>query len=74
MRWYGGKDDSLVDVRANVRLWGMQCEIDRHAELSTAYLGKSALEISEMVLAENRPLKMRKELYEKRGEDYDGSY
>ena len=48
VRWCG-KDDSFVDVHANVRLWGMQYEIDRHAELSTAHLGKSALEISEMV-------------------------
>ena len=32
--WYGGTDDGLRDVRGNVRLWGLQCEIDRHAELS----------------------------------------
>ena len=59
----------VVDVRVNARLWEMQCEIERHAELSTVHLGKSALEISEMVLAEDWPLKMRKELYEKRGEE-----
>ena len=52
VRWYGGEHESLVDLRAVVRLWRMQCEIDHHAELSTAHLGQSALQISEMVLAE----------------------
>ena len=50
VRWYGGKHDSLVDLRADVGLWGMQCE-SHHAELSPAHLGQSALEISEMALA-----------------------
>ena len=74
VRWYGGKDDGLVDVRPNIRLWGMQSEINRHAELTELHPGKSALEISEMVLAEDWPLKIRKELYERRGEVYDGLY
>ena len=52
VRWYGGKHDSLVNLRVDVRLWGMQCEIDHHSDLSTAHLGQSALQISEMVLAE----------------------
>ena len=74
VRWYGGKDDGLVDVRPNIRLWGMQSEINRHAELTELHPGKSALEISEMVLAEDWPLKIRKELYARRGEEYDGLY
>ena len=52
----------------------MQCEIDRHAKLTALHLGNSALEISEMVLAEDWPLKIRKELYARQGEEYDGSY
>ena len=60
MRWYGGKDDGLVNVLSDVRLWGMQCEIERHAEFSTANPGKSALEIREMVLSEDWPLKCKR--------------
>ena len=33
VRWYGATDAGLMDVRWNVRQWGMRCEIQRHAEL-----------------------------------------
>ena len=64
----------LQDVRSNVRLWGLQCKVDRHADLSAMEenVGKSALEISEIVLAERWDLKKRKELYRTvNGVEYD---
>ena len=29
VRWYGATNAGLRDVRDNIRLWGLQCEIDR---------------------------------------------
>jgi len=74
IRWYGATDTGLRDVRANVRLWGLRCEIDRHAELSgmEENKDKSAVEISEMVLAERWDLKMRRRFYSLHGKEYDG--
>ena len=34
IRWCGATDVGLRDVRDNVNLWGLQCETDRHAELT----------------------------------------
>ena len=73
IRWYGATDAGLRDVRSNVRLWGMQCEIARHAELSNMpnHAGKSATKISEIVLNEGWDVKKREELYrEIRGCEY----
>ena len=75
VRWFGGTDDGLRDVRDNVRLWGLKCEIERHAELSKmeCHKDKSVVEISEIVLAERWDLKMRRQLYEDvRKLEYDG--
>ena len=75
VRWYGGTDAGLVDVRGNVRLWGLQCEVERHAALSAMeeHRGKSAVEISEIVLGERWDLKKRQELYRTiHGIEYDG--
>ena len=75
VRWFGGSDDGLRDVRDNVRLWGLKCEVDRHAELSKmeCHKDKSVVEISEIVLAELWDLKMRRKLYEDvRNLKYDG--
>ena len=75
IRWYGATDAGLRDVRANVRLWGLKCEIERHAELSAMdeHKNKSATEISEMVLAERWDLKKSKELHQLVHEkEYDG--
>ena len=75
VRWYGATDAGLRDVRGNVRLWGLQCEIERHAELTAMaeHANKSAIEISEMVLAERWDLKKRKEVYDTiHGVEYDG--
>lgn len=75
VRWYGATDTGLRDVRDNVRLWGMKCQRDRHAELSSdpAHKGKSPTEISEMVLSEQWHVKKRKQLYrEVHHKEYDG--
>lgn len=34
VRWYGKTAPGLRDVRGDVHLWGMQCEIDLHKKLS----------------------------------------
>ena len=64
IHWYGATDIGLRDVRDNVRLWGLKCEIERHAELTAMeeHRDKSAIEISEMVLAEQWDVKKREEL------------
>ena len=74
IRWYGATDAGLVDVRGNIRLWGLTCEIDRHEQLSAMdeHKGKTPTEISEIVLAERWDIKMRKQLYEEvRGIHYE---
>jgi hypothetical protein len=79
IRWYGehgATDAGLRDVRDNVRLWGLKCEIQRHAELSAMEenKGKSAIEISDIVLMENWPRTKRQELYEElKGSTYSGN-
>ena len=75
VRYHGAPDVGLRDVRDNVRLWGLKCEIARHAVLSEQHKDKSAIEISEMVLAERWDLIKRKELYERvHKRMYDGGY
>ncbi|KAL7534641.1 hypothetical protein ACHAXR_006013 [Thalassiosira sp. AJA248-18] len=73
IRWYGATDDGLVDVRGNVRLWGMKSEIELHNKLSQMeeHKTKTPTEISEMVLAKNLHVTKRKELHEKRKKLYE---
>ena len=61
----GATDAGLIDVRDNVKLWGLDCEVKRHAELSAMEenKNKTPTEISEMVLAEKWDVKMREQLY-----------
>ncbi len=63
IRWYGGTDDGLVDVRPMIQLWGSESEIARWHVLRDLHspLDKSDTEISEMVLDEDWPTKLRKE-------------
>ena len=55
----GATDAGLCDVRDNVRLWGLQREIDCHTELSAmeVHNDKTPIEISNIVLAEWVPMK-----------------
>lgn len=71
IRWCGATDVGLRDIRPFVRLWGLDCEIKRHAELSEMEENKdkTATEIIEIVLAERWDLKMRKELYRLRNKE-----
>ena len=52
----------------------MQCEVDRHTELSAMpeNEGKSRVDISEMVLDERWDLKRRRDIYQSVGKEYDG--
>ena len=64
-----------MDVRDNVNLWGMNCEIKRHKELSDKDKNKSKppIEISEMVPNERWDLSMWKGLYRKvHKQEYNG--
>ena len=55
IRWYGGSDDGLVDVRGNVSMWGTNREIKRFEDLRSLdeHKDKSDIDIGEMVLEEN---------------------
>jgi len=59
IRWFGANHAGLRDVRGNVRMWGMKCEIERHAELSAmdVHRTKSPTEISMLALNERCDLK-----------------
>ena len=61
IRWYGATDDGLVDVRPMVDFWGMDSEVDRWHELRSkaCYVNLSDTEISDMVLEEDWPSKMK---------------
>ncbi len=67
IRWYGATDDGLVDVRPEVDLWGLESEIARWHELRNKECNKnlSKTEVSELVLAEDWPSKLRKKHMEK---------
>ena len=75
IRWCGATDAGLRDVRDNVRLWGLECEIKHHTELSrmAEHRDKSPTEISGMVLDARWDLKKRKELYQLDGRIYRGN-
>ena len=75
IRWYGATDNGLRDVRDNICLWGMNCEIKRHQELSgkEENKNKSPIEISEMILNERWDLNMRRQLHQALyNREYDG--
>ena len=63
IRWYNGTDDGLVDVRPRVQLWGLDSEIVRWHELRKDPSNEelSDTDISELVLDEDWPSKLRKE-------------
>lgn len=67
IRWYDGEDDGLIDIRPYVEMWGTTSEINRWRELADMPENKDAtnLEISEMVLAEDWPTRLRKEHIER---------
>ena len=61
IRWCGGIDEGLVDVRPMVDLWGNDSEVKQYHELrllpSNATL--TYTEIAEMVLTEDWPTKLK---------------
>jgi hypothetical protein len=65
IRWYGAKDSGLRDVRDTPKLWGLQCEIDLHEQMSamSEHKDKTPIQISEMILAQRHDLRLRKEMY-----------
>ena len=67
IRWHDGFDDGLVDVRGQVELWGTQTEIYRWHALrnNTANSSLSDIDISELVLKEDWPSKLREVHIEK---------
>ena len=67
IRWYDAADDGLCDVRPDVELWGMEAEVKRWTELRALPENRelSNTEISEAVLDEDWPSKLRGELREK---------
>ena len=75
IRWYGGTDKGLSDVRNNVRLWGLRSEIQKHSELSAQYPDETPLQISQRVMKDNIDFIRRQELYRQyHGVEYDGAY
>jgi len=64
IRWYGATDEGLVDIRPDVAIWGTDKEIARWKELRNLEENNDLTntDISEIVLAEDWPSKLRKEL------------
>lgn len=62
IRWHGALESGLVDVRADIVLWGTASEIERWHELRDLETNKelSNTEISELVLAEDWPTKLKR--------------
>ncbi len=63
IRWYGGTDDGLIDVRPYVEMWGTKTELERWKILRDLPENEklSDTDISELVLQEDWPSKLRKE-------------
>ena len=61
LRWHGATDERLVDVRPAVELWGLDLEVNHWHELRStkAHVDLTDTVISEMVLAEDWPSKLR---------------
>ena len=75
IRWYRATYTGLRDVRNNIRLWGLQCEIERFDELVAMeeHKNKLAIEIADLILDELWDLNKRKEIYLLvHGTEYDG--
>ena len=62
IRYHGATDDGLVDIRPDVEMWGNDAEVQRWNELrnSPQYENLSDTDISELVLKEDWPSKLRK--------------
>ena len=63
IRWYDGTDDGLIDIRPDIELWGTDPEIKRWYELRKLEENKQLTDtaISELVLVEDWPKKLRSE-------------
>jgi hypothetical protein len=62
IRWHGGEDDGLFDVRPLVDLWRTESEMNRWRELRKLpeHAELSDTQISEIVLNEDWPSRLRK--------------
>lgn len=62
IRWYGGMDDGLVDVRPFVDMWGIESEIELWHKLRNLPENEqlSDTDISELVLTKDLPTTLRK--------------
>lgn len=51
IHWHGATDSGFHNVRNNVHLWGLYCEMKHHAEIwaMDEHKNKTATEISELV-------------------------
>ena len=67
IRWYDGEDDGLIDIRPFVEMWGTTSEIRRWNEIREMPGNEDLTreQISEMVLAEDWPTRLRKEHIER---------
>ena len=67
IRWYDGEDDGLIDIRPFVEMWGTTSEINRWNEIREMPGNEDLTreQISEMVLAEDWPTRLRKEHIER---------
>jgi hypothetical protein len=54
-------EDGLFDARSQPKLWAMQTELRRWKELRAKHKNLSDTEISELVLCENIPARLREE-------------
>jgi len=70
IRWHGGTDSGLVDVRPFVWMWGLEPEIDRWNEVRAKFKNLTDAEVSEIVLSEDWPAKLRREM---ESENCDGA-
>jgi hypothetical protein len=58
-------EDGLFDARPNAEYWASETEIKRWKELKATHPEKSDTEISELVLSEDIPKQLRKDLIDK---------
>jgi hypothetical protein len=59
--WYGATEDGLFDARPQPKLWATRTELYRWKELRAKHHNLTDTEISELVLDENIPDRLRKE-------------
>ena len=65
IRWYGNTEDGLFDACPFPKLWATNTELRCWNDLRLKYSHASDTDISEMVLSENIPDRLRKEHFEK---------